>query len=145
MSDCFLAFGRAFKIPMVGIETTLLFDWLYESLGNPRNMATDSSVFLKFVDSASFWDRFSNFVWSKFITETFNYHVQDQDKYVKKAFGNGYPSVRELEKDLSLVLMNYHPAVGGVRPYAPAVVPVGGLHIQEKGDPLSKASLEKSY
>lgn len=138
MSDCFLAFGRAFNIPIVGIQTTLMFDWLFEPLGNPRNMATDSSVFLKYVDPTSFRDRLSNFVWSNFISEVFNYYVQDQDKYVKEAFGQEYPSVRELEKDLSLVLMNYHSAVGGPRTWAPAVVPVGGLHIQETCDPLSE-------
>lgn len=138
MADCYLAFGRHLDIPMIGIVTSLLFDWLYEPLGTPRNLAVDMSVFMKFSESASFLDRLTNFALSTFVTESFNYYIVEQDLFVKEAFGEGFPNVNEMRKDFSLVLVNYHPAIGGIRTWAPAVVPVGGLHIVDKGDVLPK-------
>lgn len=47
-----------------------------------------------------------------------------------------YISYDEAMRNLSLVLLNSHFSQGGVRPYVPAMIEVGGLQVKPTPDPL---------
>lgn len=70
----------------------------------------------------------------------FKYQIGVHNKYVEELFGSGLPDVRELPKDLDLLLVNSHYSLDGIRPYTPAIVPVGGLHINDDGQKLPDVS-----
>lgn len=58
--------------------------------------------------------------------------VRDSDKILKKTFGEGIPSTRELAKQkTSLLFVNQHYSLSGAKPLSPAVIELGGIHIQE--------------
>ena len=66
----------------------------------------------------------------------FRYYSQAQNEYVKKYLGPGFPSVYELHRNLSLLLINTHYSINGLRPLANGVIEVGGVHIQDNGEKL---------
>ncbi|XP_031777448.1 UDP-glucuronosyltransferase 2A3 [Nasonia vitripennis] len=138
LANCYLAWGRHLNAPTVSVVTTSIFDWLNEPLGNPTNLAVEPSVFSKTIAPMNFYERLSNVLMSTYVKWSFNYHARSQDAIVKKLFGPDMPDVIELQKDIALTLVNYHHALNGLRPYSPAIVPVGGLHVLDSSDPLPK-------
>ncbi|EFN78495.1 UDP-glucuronosyltransferase 1-9 [Harpegnathos saltator] len=136
MAPCYLAFGRLLKVPMVGIMTTAFHDWLNEVAGNPYNPAFIPSLFSTFEQDMNFKERLINFLMTNMISIQIYYHTSFQVEYVRKYFDIKDTSIRELYDDVSLYLVNTHPTLHGIRPYTPAVIRVGGLHIKDDGDPL---------
>lgn len=60
------------------------------------------------------------------------------DAMLREFFGNNdMPYLGELAKSTSLMLVNTHYSLNGVRPNTPAVIEVGGLHIKDL-KPLDK-------
>ncbi|XP_032453241.1 UDP-glucuronosyltransferase 1-7C isoform X2 [Nasonia vitripennis] len=112
LADCYLAWGRHFNIPMVGVMTTPLIDWFNEPLGNPFNTAAIPGSTVKFRHPMNFWQRSFNTI--------------------------GYPTASDLEKDLDLLIVNSHLSLEGPRAYVPAIVPVAGLHISDDDTKLPK-------
>ncbi|XP_055850477.1 UDP-glycosyltransferase UGT5-like [Episyrphus balteatus] len=47
-----------------------------------------------------------------------------------------YPTLTEMQNNISLVLFNHHFSEGPVRPLVPGMVEIGGIQIKEKPDPL---------
>uniref|UniRef100_T1PIB5 UDP-glucoronosyl and UDP-glucosyl transferase n=1 Tax=Musca domestica TaxID=7370 RepID=T1PIB5_MUSDO len=49
-----------------------------------------------------------------------------------------FPTLKEMMKNISLVLVNGHFSEGPIRPNVPALVEVGGIQVKDKPDPLPK-------
>ncbi|CAB0035783.1 unnamed protein product [Trichogramma brassicae] len=135
---CFLAFGRYLNLPIVTIETLRMTDWTYSSFSSPHYPAIMSSAYAGFSAPMNFCERLKNFLITNYMHYGFYWLVKNQDKYVKQYFGDDYPSTGELLKDVDLMLINYNQMLHGVRPYTPAIVPVGGLHIDTSERKLSE-------
>ena len=127
-------------LPMIALSTTALLDWLNAPLGNPFNPAVDSSVFTGYFHPI-LAERIQNLLVYHYMVTMFNYHISVQDEIVKKYFGPGFPTVIEMSKDVDLMLINHHHALLGRRPFAPSVVPVGGLHIVDGNETLDPVSI----
>lgn len=84
----------------------------------------------------SFFERLQNVVLHTYVKWSFYYYVRQQDAYVDKIFGTGYPDVNEMLKDVDLVLINHHYALNNVKAYTPTIVPVAGMHIVDRDDIL---------
>lgn len=50
---------------------------------------------------------------------------------MKQYLGNDVPSVQELVGNTSLLFVNTHYSLSGAKPHSPALIEVGGIHIQE--------------
>jgi len=48
---------------------------------------------------------------------------------LQEFFGPGAATVEEVHRNISVVLVNSHPAISGARPQIPAVVEIGGIHV----------------
>ncbi|XP_069675722.1 UDP-glucosyltransferase 2-like [Periplaneta americana] len=55
------------------------------------------------------------------------------EEMLKKHFGNDCPSLYELQRSISLILVNSHFSINTPRPAVPTFVEVGGLHINSDG------------
>lgn len=135
-APCFMAFARHLNVPLVGIVTAVMHDWHNHHIGNPLNPAYVPSLFSAFDSEMTFWDRLKNTVLTNVITFQIDFYTSYQREYVKKYFGMDVP-VADFYQDLSLLLVNSHHSLHGVRPMTHAIVEVGGLHLAYKGDPLS--------
>lgn len=112
--------GRHLNAPVILVENSPLSPWHFEPFGTPLNLAVDSVLHLSYIPPMTFFERLNNLYTHHLLSYTFNRYLAEQDKYVEKYFGPGYPSVVELQKDVSLVLLNHDPALYGVRSFAPS-------------------------
>ncbi|XP_014220312.2 UDP-glucuronosyltransferase 1-3-like [Trichogramma pretiosum] len=137
LSNCYLELGHHLNVPIVSMVTTSLFEWMYRPLGNPSRLAVEPTTFSGGYHPMSFKERLSNVVLSHYFENSFNREARNaQNAMVEKAFGPGMPDVIDLQKEISLTLVNYHHALNGVRAFTPSVVPVGGIHVFENEDVL---------
>lgn len=140
------AFAVKYKCPLVGIASMTLTNQIHEVLGSPTHPTiypdittsySDDMVFLEKIDAVIFdiWYRYKSY-----------YEMLPAlDKVIKKFFGNEAPSLVELEKSMSVVLLNSHPALHKRRPYGPNVIELGGrMHIKPK-KPLPSVISTKIY
>ena len=124
------------NIPVIGVVTLPLLDWMYYYFGTPMNLATDPSLFSEYTPPMNFFERLGNVITYYRVMWTGFRYIKLQEKYVEQIFGPGFPDMMELHKDVSLVLLNHDMAVGGLKPFAPVIVPVGGLHIVDHNETL---------
>lgn len=135
---CFYPLGRYLNVPLVLIENSPITPSHFEPFGTPINLAVDPVLWLPYGPPMTFFERLNNFFTHHILAYAFNYYVKEQDHYVEKYFGPNYPSVVDLQKDVSLVLLNYDPALYGIRPFAPIIVPISGLHVVDRNETLPK-------
>ncbi|KAL0123310.1 hypothetical protein PUN28_005685 [Cardiocondyla obscurior] len=142
-AHCFAIIAHILNIPLIGISTTSLYPWLPPMIAQPEDLALVPSNVLNFHGRMNFWQRLNNVVrtfWDKLY---FDYLTRrEQDRIIREHFGPDMPSVRELEKKLSLVLINSHITLNGIQSRTPAAVDVGGLHVHDNEQTL-KPELEK--
>ncbi|KPJ18103.1 Ecdysteroid UDP-glucosyltransferase [Papilio machaon] len=146
-SECFLPFGRRFQAPIVGVLSSVPLPWVNEQLGNPEATAYVPAYMMSYGQQMSLWERLVNtlaVLWSKFL---YQYKSQMPSQLIAdRLFGPG-PKLEELAKNYSLVLSNSHFSINEVRPLVPALVEVGGLHLDDSQTmPRElKTIMDKSY
>ena len=130
---------------MIGVSTTDLNDWVHDLFGNPANLATVPGLFSGFSSKMNFWERTINVLLHNFVKYQFNYHVSKQKQFVNEHFGPGYPSINELSTEMALLFTNAHFSLNGIKSLTPAIVEVGGLHIDDSGEEMIPVSLMLCY
>lgn len=136
-SHCFHIFGHIWDIPIVGVSTNVLYPWVHEFIGDPENFAiAPNNLYQVPLDFTNFWTRLYNICLGFYGKLSFHYHSRKQDDILRKYFGENVPSVRDLEKRTSLILVNSHFLINGVKPSTIGLIEVGGIHIQNKGPNL---------
>lgn len=136
-ASCFAVFGNILNVPVIGVSSSALYPWANPFIANPENLAFVPNNLLDYVKQMNFWQRTFNTLNTLFNKMYFNYFTQHQDELIKKYVGPNMPSVRELERNISMILVNSHFSLNGVRPMTPALIEVGGLHVQEDDTKLS--------
>ena len=140
LSPCYFAFGRHLNVPMIAYSASVLHDWMNEPFGNPANPSFVPSFGLNYAGKMNFKQRLFNTI-TQFITNAiFKYKTASQNKFVEEYFGPDFPDVYELHKNVSLVLVNSHYSLNGVKPHTNAVIEIGGLHVQDYGEKLPVVS-----
>jgi glucuronosyltransferase len=141
VAQCYLAWGHRLQVPVVAVVATTLYDWLNEPFGIPFNPAAEPSILSGFTSSMTFSQRLYNVMLEMYTRSIYNYYIGRQDKMVKQLFGPDYPTIHEMQKDISLVLVNYHYSMNGPRSSMPMIQDVAGLHIEESKDQLSQVRI----
>ncbi|KAK5640036.1 hypothetical protein RI129_010847 [Pyrocoelia pectoralis] len=136
------AFSYKFNCPLIGVWSMDLPNFKHRVVGNPYNPVVYPDYFLPFEVPMTTKERIASitfslatYIYSKFVDKW------EQD-IIYKYFGNNYPSVEDLSRNLSLVFINSHPALNTIRPKAPSVIEIGGAIHYSPPRPLPK-DLEK--
>ena len=117
-----------------------------DMIANPENLAFVPNNLINYVEKLDFWTRIYNVLSDFYNKVYFNYLTTPQDNMIRKYLGPSAPGVREAEMNVAMVLANSHFSLNGVKPMTPALIEVGGLHIQNDSPRLSQvSSLEKMY
>lgn len=135
-TDCMMGVAWHLQAPVIALSSCALTPWHYDRMGNPHIPSYISSLFQSTAEKMTFSERFWNFLdvhslnyaYSK-ITEPYT------NDMLKKQFGNEIPSINEMNKKTSLMFVNQHYSLSGSKPLSPAVIELGGIHI-EKPRPL---------
>ncbi|XP_015175625.1 PREDICTED: UDP-glucuronosyltransferase 1-4-like, partial [Polistes dominula] len=135
-AHCYLAFGRHLKVPTVGLMTSPFHDWNSHLLGTPNEAAYVPNIFSSFSQNMTFVERLTNTLMIHYLQMQMDYHTNKQSELVKKYF-NMDTTITDLFKELSLVLVNSHHSLHGIRSFPQSVIEVGGLHLSNNNtDPL---------
>lgn len=141
---CYIPWGYHLNVPLISIVTLpFLLESMYEPSGMSMNPATDPSINSAYAAPMNFFERLSNWIEICQFKYVLARVESVSNVHVKKYFGPNVPQLEELVKDMSLVLLNHNFALNEVRPLAPKVVPVGGLHIVESNDTLKMVCRKK--
>ncbi|KAL2748506.1 UDP-glucosyltransferase 2-like [Vespula maculifrons] len=139
-AHCFAIFGHLFNVPVIGISPPNLYPWYNSFVGNPKNLAILPNNLLPFVNPMNFWQRIYNTLSTAINQIYFNHLTEYQDEQIRKYVGPNLPSVRQLEANISMILVNSYFSLDGIRPLTQAIVEVGGLHVQDDNSKLPPIS-----
>ncbi|KAK4872661.1 hypothetical protein RN001_014690 [Aquatica leii] len=121
-----LAFAKRFKAPLIVGSSMDGFIELHHLMGNPIHFMLYPICILPVHYDLSFTERILVAMFNLFSKLTMMGFIATEDNKVRKFFGNGYPSVTELAKNISLVLSNSDPIFHKVKPLLPTTVEFGG-------------------
>ncbi|XP_044255719.1 UDP-glucosyltransferase 2-like [Tribolium madens] len=137
-SDCMLGFGHYFKAPTVSLISSISLPWAGDRIGNPDNPSYIPNYFVSSTAKMSLFERVENTImlmYTKFLYHYFS--SKESNQIAREFFGPELPSLEELARNTSLVIVNSHFSISHARPTVPNFIEVGGLHIHE-AKPLSK-------
>ncbi|KAL7293656.1 hypothetical protein TKK_0012735 [Trichogramma kaykai] len=142
-ANCYIGLGRFFKVPVVALSSATEYPWIADFTGNDDNLAYVPNAFHVGVEEMSWWERVVN-VYGHFKALIQFHHLTDysQTQSMRKYIDANMPDIREVVRDVSLVLVNSHPILFGVKPLVPSLVQIAGLHV-EGNDEVLPRELEK--
>ncbi|EDV43658.2 uncharacterized protein Dana_GF16417 [Drosophila ananassae] len=128
-----LMLGHLYEIPTISIATFAYANYFSQVFGFITPLSYVPNVFLPYTDKMSLWHRFENVLLSAsedFIRHTSYYPAQDA--VIRKHFTKvlpKVPTVKELERNISAILLNSYMPMTTSRPLTFNMISVGGLHI----------------
>ncbi|XP_049840948.1 UDP-glycosyltransferase UGT5-like [Schistocerca gregaria] len=139
VQECLLPFVTKFgNPPIVGITAYGIPPWANDLVGNYQNPSFVNTFNLPYSYHMTFLQRLTNFLLDMFVWYYRNYvYMPKQDQIGRRFFGESVPLPSEIEKNISLVLVNAHLGTHHPEAHVPAVVPVGGMQVRPP-QPLPK-------
>ncbi|KPU76021.1 uncharacterized protein Dana_GF12119, isoform D [Drosophila ananassae] len=130
-----LILSHLYKIPVVTVMTYGGTNYLSQLFGIVTPWSYVPHLYMPFSDRMPLWERTVNVFISgtEDLLRRYSYYPE-QDAILKKHFANKLdrvPTIRELESNISAVLLNGYMPLTSPRPLAYNMIPVGGLHIQK--------------
>ncbi|CAB0039905.1 unnamed protein product [Trichogramma brassicae] len=119
-TDLIDAIGHLWDVPIVGVSTTRLYLEDKLVVADPPNLAIAPGHCRFHRAELSFWERLENYP----------ERMALQRELVDEYLGPGLPSFDEMRRNVALVLSNSHFSYYGAQPKVPAVVEIGGIHVQ---------------
>lgn len=143
MNEMMLGLAGHFRVPSVLITTLPAIRLLRDIVGNPTAVsnapafgaAQDMNGRLNcFKRLKMFFEYTIEFIVTKYVDK----FMMERAYY--EYFNESYPTYDEVKKNVSLVFLNSHFSQGRIRPYLPALVEIGGVHIGDVS-PLRKVQI----
>lgn len=119
-----------FKAPIIGLAPFMPNGWVNFWVGNPAPASYIPEPLLGFSPRMTFLQRVENTLFG--LVGDIMYrcsYINEQDKVMRKYFGDDLPHLETIIKNTSLILVNHHFSLGFPRPYLPNMVEIGGYHI----------------
>ncbi|KAG8231148.1 UDP-glycosyltransferase [Ladona fulva] len=135
--DCLIAFPHHLNAPFIGMVSQYGVPWASDLVGNPSVYSFVPNFSAPYGQRMNFMERFYNTIFSvgmKLIRRF--YFMTKQNEVAMKYFGAEMPPLWEIERNISLIFHNGHPAVTPFYPSMPNLVDVAGMHILAKPPPL---------
>ncbi|KAM7352845.1 UDP-glycosyltransferase UGT5-like [Cochliomyia hominivorax] len=111
-------------------------------VGNPSEISyvPDMNMAIKVGDKMTFFQRLQNLCMNMFfrlIKQVLDIRMRSFYSELFPTDGS-FPSLRDMERNISLIFCNSHFTEGPIRPNVPAVIEIGGIQIKDTPDPLPK-------
>ncbi|XP_077291127.1 UDP-glycosyltransferase UGT5-like [Arctopsyche grandis] len=127
-------FAHKYKAPLIGICTMGYTQFIGASMGSPLLPSYMAHEFLNLDQPMTFSQRMTNLYSTLFdLFWRHWYLLPKHQRLAEKSFPDlpqPLPSLEDLEKNFSLVLINSHFSYDIVRPYVPGIIEIGGVHIK---------------
>lgn len=143
--DATMALGHHFDVPIVVFNQVGGCTVVDEFFGNRSPVAYVPNIFLPFSDDMNFFQRVLNTLVEVYTAGLLSTLRSTTNKAIR-TYLPGTPSIEDIYKRIAIVLINSHVSVETPRPYLPAMIQIGGFHLQEP-EPLPddlKKSLDEA-
>ncbi|XP_039751381.1 UDP-glucosyltransferase 2-like [Pararge aegeria] len=147
MGDCMLGLSYAYgiKAPIIALLSGTRMPWTMERVGAVDNPSYVPTITTSFTSQMSFTQRLENSLVSIGLREWFNREILIKErKILEKKFGN-IPDLRELGKNMSVILLNSLHVLSGAMPLVPGLVEVGGMHLSSERKPIPQVFVVVEY
>ena len=133
-----MGLGFVWKVPLIAVSSTFDLPWVGETVGNPPSTAFVPTIFSDTADISTFWDRLKN-TWTYLISKYifFSYTDEPQTEIMRKYLSPDIPNIREIERNVSLLLINSYHSFYGARPLTPALIEIGGIQVEQNDEKLN--------
>lgn len=129
----FLALSYVYDIPVVTSSTLGYENHMSQMMGVITPWSFVPHGFLPITDQMTFMERLTNSYYSLAEDLIREWDLfPKMDAVVRKYFGHlkvPIPSVSQMEKNISVILLNSHTPLTTSRPSVPGMIPIGGMHI----------------
>ncbi|XP_052894477.1 UDP-glycosyltransferase UGT5-like [Anopheles moucheti] len=133
--ESYLMLAHKYKVPIVSIGTFGFAQYMGPMLGLMNAWSHVPHEFLPFTDHMSLYQRaYNSFVSSYELLLRSWYYLPEQQAMADKHFSflpGPLPRLSDLERQVSVILLNSYPPLTSTRAKVPGLVQVGGLHIKE--------------
>lgn len=140
--ESLLLFGHLFKAPVIAIQPSAIYSIINTATGNPLSLSYIPELMLPYTNKMSFIERLHNtiLVTSEIFLQDF-YNIPKHEQIIKSLLSkypmsSDIPSINDMIKNVSLVLVNSHVCCSYPQPYVPKIIPVGGIHVSRERKPL---------
>lgn len=130
-AHCFGIIADILKVPMIGVSSSVLYPWSYDYIACPHNLAYAPHNLLFYSQNMNFWQRMYNFLDNLYSIWAFNRVTVPQTEIMRKYVKPDAPDIRDLERNMSIILVNSHISTNGIKNLNPALIEVGGLHVHD--------------
>lgn len=138
-NDVLAGFGHCFGAPVVVISSTGVSRVSNFLVGNEAPSAYIPNIFGHYTQQMDFWQRLKNFFENKIFDAVREFEVEKkQEKLFRKFISTKVTLSEVITNNVSLILANSHAAVSNPVPLVPAIIEIGGFHI----NPPRKLSTE---
>ena len=128
MSECLLGIAHKINTPFIYVSPIVLLPFWASNLRVPQPASHVPAV-LPFTDKMNFPQRVMSFLVGNGLS--IMRMLSFPDDIIRDNLGTDVPSFNDIEKNVSLVLVNSHPSVDNIQPRMPNVIDVGGLHCRK--------------
>lgn len=134
--ESWLMFSKKYNAPIITIGTYGYSDFFDSIMGLRTTWSFVPHMITTYTDRMTFFQRIHNTILSLF--DAFYrkyYYLPAQNEIVKEIFGSieslqPLPTVEELEKSISVMLINSHKSIAPPRPSMPGFIDIGGAAIR---------------
>lgn len=125
-----IGLGQHFNAPVIGYTPMDATMWNKDMVGTPAPISIVPHQLMLSTDRMSFVQRLENTLIIAYDYYKFHHHLKLQNEIYQKVFLDiNKPTINELQRSVSLVLVNHHFTINHPQPYATNMIEVGGLHI----------------
>lgn len=118
LSEFLLGFGKYFNAPVIVTTVMGSSKWNSDLVGSPIFPSYIPHFLNPYTDRMTFWQRMYNSLmwWFEDIVHPL-YYIPRQQKYMEQLFPEAvnWPSLEEIRRNVSLVLLNTHTTLGSPR------------------------------
>jgi len=129
-NDFCLPLADQWKAPIITVSASIGPPWVVENMGVPHNFASYPSGWTSYDNEMNLIQRCLNTL-EAVLTANFRdlFILNPLNSKIRKTFPQAR-TIQEVEKDISLCIVNSHPVFNWQRPMPPTVIEVSGLHIK---------------
>lgn len=132
VSEALYGFAQHFKAPLIVFSPFGASMWANDLVGTPYPYSQIPHTFLSYTDRMTFVERTVNaLIWNVDRLYYRNIFLPRQEEMYKRYFPNATLSFQQMMRNTSLVLLNQHFSLSFPQPYAPNMIEIGGIQINE--------------
>nr|AVT42209.1 UDP-glucuronosyltransferase 40AH1 [Lissorhoptrus oryzophilus] len=142
------AFGAYYKAPIIGVSSLGAPSVALDTLGNPSHPLVSPDYNLPLTRDMTFRERLMAVLYAVYVKLYYDMAVLPrEDAQIKKYLSPDLPYLGDIEKNISVLLLNRNPVFHRIMPFNPTTIDLGGIKystVKQEIQPDLKKFIESS-